>query len=393
MRQRKRHPLDVPTPVAVALADFCRRAAAPVDPRTVRDALSLLSPKQDEQVLELAGAEPRAKPLGPFAVVDMIETGATAHAAAERQLAGAFDRIELADLEDVALAPRRAEGAVERVEEPPHAEAPPKRKRTPKTTVEERVAPKVVRRAGEPPPAPKPQPARAPPRYSTFHKKNLPQPRGRFTRVDVIKQNSHKLLDTHMKEELERLIEQHGHRYAIRRALESSYAGKKGEPLSIAEVENALRHHELRRLIGERERTIVIAAVTETRGDLGRAAMMLGMKPDELDHVVLNAGAQQEIEKVREHHAREALAHGNIRFKLELMEKTKYLADLGVEKRFRDALALELSELLDKALDGATDVEALIREVARREALPYEKFKAAVDRTGLSAAYRRRLAS
>lgn len=392
MRQRKRHPLDVPTPVAVALADFCRRAGAPVDPRTVRDALSLLSANQDEQVLELAGAEPRAKPLGPFAVVDLIETGATAHTVAERQLAGAFDRIELADLELQPTPPPPA--APPQVAEPVIEEpGKPRRKRAAKTTVEDRVAPKVVRRAGEPPPPPKPPPARAPPKYSTFHKKNLPQPRGRFTRVDVIKQNSHKLLDTHMKEELEQLIEQHGHRYAIRRALEPIYAGKKGEPLSIAEVENALRHHELRRLIGERERTIVIAAVTETRGDLGRAAMMLGMKPDELDHVVLNAGAQQEIEKVREHHAREALAHGNLRFKLELMEKTKYLADLGVEKRFRDALALEVSELLDKAMDGATDVDSLVREVARREALPYEKFKAAVDRTGLSAAYRRRLAS
>jgi hypothetical protein len=55
-----------------------------------------------------------------------------------------------------------------------------------------------------------------------------------------------------MKEELEALIRQHGHRVALRRALEPSYAGRGGEALSLAEVEAALVHHELRSLISER---------------------------------------------------------------------------------------------------------------------------------------------
>src|SRR5688572_29588399 len=98
MRQRKRHPLDVPTPVAVALADFCRRAGATVDPRTVRDALSLLGPADDARVLKLAAAEPPARPLGPFAVVELLETKHSAEDVAARQKAGEFDAIELADI-------------------------------------------------------------------------------------------------------------------------------------------------------------------------------------------------------------------------------------------------------------------------------------------------------
>jgi hypothetical protein len=37
---RKRHPDDVPTPVAVAVSDFCRRARVPAPPALVRDALA-----------------------------------------------------------------------------------------------------------------------------------------------------------------------------------------------------------------------------------------------------------------------------------------------------------------------------------------------------------------
>jgi hypothetical protein len=136
-----------------------------------------------------------------------------------------------------------------------------------------------------------------------------------------------------------------------------------------------------------------VAAVTETKGDVGRAAFTLGMKPDELEHVILNSGAQQDVGRIREHHAREALAHGNLRLKLDLVERSKYLADLGVEKRFRESLALELTELLDRSLSAAKDLDGLLLDASRREGLAYDKLKSAVDRTGLSAQYRRRLAS
>lgn len=388
MRQRKRHPLDVPTPVAVALADFCRRAGATVDPRTVRDALSLLDAAEDSRVLAFCSVDPLARPLGPFAVVEILETSGSAHAVAEREKAGEFDAVPLADF---AEEPKTVAAAPAPAPLPSPPAATPKKRRS-KSDLTARVAPKH-RKAGAPPTPPRPPAPRASPRYSVFQKKNLPLPRGRYTRVDLTKAKVHKLLEPHMREELEALIKQHGHRVAVKRALDPIYLGKKGEALQVSDIEEALLHHDLRTVIAESEKQLVIAAVTEARGDLGRAAATLGMRTEELDHVVLNCGAAAEIAKVREHHAREALAHGNVRLKLELLGKPKYLADLGVEKRFRDALALELTELLDKALFAAKDVDGLVHEVARREGLPYEKLKVAVDRTGLSAAYKRRLAS
>src|SRR6059058_302551 len=41
--QRKRQPDDVPTPVAVALSDYCRRAKSPAPAPEVRAALALIA--------------------------------------------------------------------------------------------------------------------------------------------------------------------------------------------------------------------------------------------------------------------------------------------------------------------------------------------------------------
>lgn len=392
MRQRKRHPLDVPTPVAVALADFCRRAGAPVDPRTVRDALSLLDEAKDDHLLLYAAQAPFAKPLGPYAVIDIIETGMTPFEGAERQLAGVYDHVMLAPPPPEAHPPpEQAVPTPEPVElaadEDEAAPAPRSKKGRAAAAVSSRIAPKH-RKATDPKPLPPPP---AEPRLSAFRKRDLPKPRGRYTRVEGTRLKVETLFKPHLKEELEALIRQHGHRVAIRRALDSQYYGKKGEALESSDVADAMLHHGLRTALTERERMLVLSAVTDSRGDLARASAALGMKPEELDHIVLNTGAANDIAQIREHHAREALAHGNLRHKLELLDKGKYLEGLGVEKRFRDALALELKEVLDQALGRAKDVDGLVTEVARREGLSHEKLRLAMDRTGLSAQYQRRL--
>ena len=69
--ERKRQPDDVPTPVAVAVSDYCRRAGAPASPRAVREALSALLESDDFRVRAVTDAEPPVRPLGPFAVVDL----------------------------------------------------------------------------------------------------------------------------------------------------------------------------------------------------------------------------------------------------------------------------------------------------------------------------------
>jgi hypothetical protein len=384
MKQRKRHPLDVPTPVAVALADFCRRAEAVTDPRSVRDALSLIDAAQDVRVLELAGAAPPMKPLGPFAVIDMLE-GMTPQDASRRQREGRYDLVSFIDVSDLpppAPSPSPAE--------PDDDEAPPRAKKTrrtrqPKQTVADRIAP--VKRAPKGTVAEAPAAPPKDPPVSVWRKRELPAGRGRFTRVDSVKARASKLFEPHKREELERLISQSEHRVALLRALESQYTGKSGDALALADVEAAVAKHGLRAPLEARERELLIAAVTEALGSRFRAAGALGLRPDELDHIALNCGADAELAKIREHHAREALAHGNLKLKLDLLERGKYLADLGVERRFKDALALELKELCDKQLPGPADVKELVAAAARAAGLNAEKLRRAMDQSGLSAQY------
>ncbi|HZI05888.1 MAG TPA: hypothetical protein VEZ71_17795, partial [Archangium sp.] len=87
--QRQRQPDDVPTPVAVAVSDYCRRAKAPATPTEVREALALLSEDEDFRVRTLTDTEPQARPLGPFAVVDLLK-GTAPELAAKRQECGYY---------------------------------------------------------------------------------------------------------------------------------------------------------------------------------------------------------------------------------------------------------------------------------------------------------------
>ena len=91
--QRQRQPDDVPTPVAVAVSDFCRRAKSPATPTEVREALALLSEADDFRVRTLTDTEPQARPLGPFAVVDVLK-GTAPTLAAARQGCGYYDVVQ-----------------------------------------------------------------------------------------------------------------------------------------------------------------------------------------------------------------------------------------------------------------------------------------------------------
>jgi hypothetical protein len=392
MKQRRRHPLDVPTPVAVALADFCRRADAVTDPRSVRDALSLLDAGQDPLVLLIAGAAPGAKPLGPFAVIDIVLEGMTPQDAARRQREGRYDLVSFIEVPEAPPAPPPSpKRAPEASPEKPAAKRR-RKKAEAKAALTERIAPKKRAPRGEAPVAP-PPPPRESPAVSLWLKRDLPRGRGRFANVETTKARAAKLLEPQKREELEALIAQHGHRVAVQQALAAQYMGRKGEPLSLAEVETAIAKHGLRPTLEAKERELLVTAVTEAKGSFFRAAAALGMKPEELDHVALNSGAQLELARIREHHAREALAHGNVRLKLDLLERGKYLADLGVERRFREALTIELKELLDALLPGPADVKELATAAARAHGLDAEKLRRAMDRTGLSAQYAVQLSS
>lgn len=117
-----RDPADVPAPVAIALADFCRRADRPAPAEEVRQALARLSPDEDAAVLRLCAAEPQAKPLSPHAVVDVIR-GLPAREAARREAEDGYAAIARAAAEaardaaaresDEAAAPAVGSGAAQ----------------------------------------------------------------------------------------------------------------------------------------------------------------------------------------------------------------------------------------------------------------------------------------
>src|SRR5687767_168478 len=87
--RRRREPEEVPTPVAVAVADFCRRAGAPAPPAEVRQALATLESEEDFRARMVADGEPLARPLGPWALVDVVR-GAAPDLAAAREACGYY---------------------------------------------------------------------------------------------------------------------------------------------------------------------------------------------------------------------------------------------------------------------------------------------------------------
>src|SRR5512140_1057143 len=109
--QRRRRPDEVPTPLAVALSDFCRRAKSPASAAEVREALALLSPEDEFRVRQLTDREPEASPLGPFAVVDVL-AGTPPHLAAQRQAVGYYDVARKLSAERAAPPPRKSEPPV-----------------------------------------------------------------------------------------------------------------------------------------------------------------------------------------------------------------------------------------------------------------------------------------
>src|SRR5262249_51392714 len=116
--ERKRQPDDVPTPVAVAVSDFCRRPGTPAAPRAGREALPTMPDADDFRVRAVTDAEPPVRPLGPFAVVDLAR-GTPADIAALRERSGYYALVEeLLGLQD-------SRGALPAPSTPGFAAAPP----------------------------------------------------------------------------------------------------------------------------------------------------------------------------------------------------------------------------------------------------------------------------
>lgn len=330
---RKRNADEVPTTVAVAVADFCRRAGAPAPPAEVRDALSALGPDDDFRVRALADGEPPLRPLGPYAVVDVL-AGTAPALAARRQESGYYLLArELLAREHPCehSSPHGAPGpgdAEPRAAPPPAGRLPaspggaePRPRPPAATTVAERIAPK--RRTALTKPADV-QPA---------------APRGRFTQLPA----EPPALEGLDAERLADLLAQHAHRPALLRAL----SGGRTPPLTPEALDAALERSGLLERTARHERTLVLAALEEHGGALGRAAWSLGVRPPQLSAWVEELGLAEQVERLRERFRRQALAPAHWTARLDLLGKRKYLEDLGISADFERELSRDLRHALE----------------------------------------------
>ena len=364
--ERKRQPDDVPTPVAVAVSDFCRRAGTPAPPRAIREALSTVSETDDFRIRAVTDTDPPVRPLGPFAVVDLAR-GTPADTAALRERAGYYALVEeLLALQDQRIPlPAPASASVVAapsvpVPSPPAATpAPPERPTSRQSpappTVAERIAP---RRRTAPVPA---------------------TPRGRFTQVDAQPAALETLQGPEGRAALETLLTQYGHRIAVLRALASGYTGRRGEP-SAPELDDLLAHHGLLEAAETRERELLLSALSEHRGALGRVAWALGLRGGELTAVVSRLGLGPEVDRLRERFRREALTPASWTARLDLLGRRKYLEDLGVEREFEERLRGDLGREMRALAAEGEDVPAAL---ARRLAVSPTLVGRALERLGL----------
>ena len=383
---RRRHPDDVPTPVAVAVSDFCRRARSPASATAVREALALLSEADDFRVRALTDSEPESHPLGPFAVVDVI-AGAAQALASQRETTGYYELVQaLADerlkkaplpsapsrLPPAAEAAAWREGAGQPIESPRPVKTKPK-------TMAEKIAPKK-RSAGDEPSSQEPD-APAAPGTAFLPKRALPAPRGRFTRVETARLPYGDLLAPAMKLQLDALIDQTSHRIQMRQALELGYSGQRGV-LSVQDVEEAVAHHKLKARLEKKEREVLISSLHEARGSSGRASTALGMTPQELTHLVDGLSLRREVDEVRSHWVREALSPKNLTARFDMLGRSRYLQDLGIEAKFQTALTRDLEKLIKASADEGS-FEAVLKAVSLQNGLNLELLTKTVDRLGL----------
>jgi hypothetical protein len=388
--QRKRDPDAVPTPVAVALSDFCRRAKSPAAAPEVRAALALLSEEEDFRLQSLAERDPEATPLGPYAVIDVLH-GTAPTLAAQRQAVGYYELAQSL-VDALTVQPERRLEAPESKAQPtaelpvaivPSAPEETSRKRKtkePAPTVSERIAPKkrepVAAQAAEP---------ELPP------KRELPKGRGRFTRLSVQKLASDQLLLASAHDHLSALIDQHPHRFSLQSALSAEYASPRSEGLALADLEAALTKHGLLDRLVAKERELILSAYTEHRGAIGRVSWALGVRPPELDKLVALNALGPEVEEVRERFRREALSPKNLASRIDLLGRHRYLEDLGIERKFREALSRDLSQMLEPLAASSPSLTALAERAGREYAVEGELIARAVEKLGLSENLKRRL--
>ncbi|MDQ3266282.1 MAG: hypothetical protein M3Y59_21980 [Myxococcota bacterium] len=366
----------------------------------VREALALLGDSDEFRVRALTDAEPPAQPLGPFAVVDILE-GTAPDLAARRQELGYYELARTLAEVRTQPAPQSledegwpqdptpsAEGTTARLSqllgpgEAQRKERAKKEKETPKQTVAERIAPR--KRGGT-------IPTNAASEVDLSRDEELPIPRGRFTRLEAPKEPLGQLYANEARENLEGLVEQHPNRVALLRAMSQRYSGRKGL-LDMEDLKAVLSRHALDRAFVAKERDLVLGTLTDNRGALSRAAFSLDLTGPELRSLIDQSELATEVEELRERFRREALAPKNLKLRLDLLARSKYLDDLGIRRKFSERLEGELRELFRETLPDATSFDHLIELTSRRHAVDASSLRRAVERLGLLETLSRKVA-
>ncbi len=365
--KRQRRPDEVPAAVAVAVADFCRRANSPAPPVDVRDALSCLSDQDEFRVRQLTDGEPTVTPLGPYAVVDVL-SGTRPDLAARRQELGYYEVVRelLAErdrTEPVAHAVAAPPPPAPKFEPPPPVKTPPDE---PATKAPPTLAEKIA-----------PQKRKVQPHLAEA------KPRGRFAQLSAARRPFEELSGNEGRALLEGLIAQHGHRFAVLRTLKAQFAGRRTNEVSPVDFEYLLDKHQLRARLVFCENEQLLAAFLEHKGARNRVAWALRLSPAELDKLVKDNGIGRQVEELRERFRREALAPRNLRQRLDLVGRTRYLADLGIERRFEEELRAQLHALLEQSRKAT--LEDAVDHVARQQGLSGELLARAVKKLGLEA--------
>ncbi len=396
---RRRNPEDVPTPVAIAVADYCRRAQASASPARVREALCLLSADDDFRAQALADGAPLATPLGPFAVVDVL-LGTAPEVASQREQTGYYELVGAMVAQQEPPKPQPAAKAVSSLSAQPLARlsrAPVELPESPRAaakakakaeSVRQRIAP-VHRRfedtivaTDSSPTVQEPEvsegPPPTPPAGTQWRRRDLPAPRGRFTRVEPLKQPWRFLMEASLKNDLIELIKQHGNRLAIYKVLGAQYEGRRrGSVLSVDEVVELLKHHGIFAALEAYERERLMSVLTEQKGFLAQTAHLFECTIDELLALITVIGLSEAVEALRERFRRESLASPNIRLQLKLVGRPKYLDDLGIRRRFEQFVGATLKKLIEETpgedwneqLEGLSSAKALPLDGLKRAAV------------------------
>ncbi|MFP2926405.1 hypothetical protein ACLESO_14535 [Pyxidicoccus sp. 3LG] len=223
-----------------------------------------------------------------------------------------------------------------------------------------------------------------------FSRRDLPRPRGRFTRVEAPRSPFLELTRLDGKPTVEAALEAAEHRFALLRSLSQRFNGPRGE-LTLMDLEGVLKDHGLLDTLTEKERRQVLAGYSDQRGASGRVAWSLGLSPSELQRLVSVLGLVDEVEALRERFRREALATPHLTHRLDLLGREKYLTDLGIQRKFADSLRKELERLVGDELPEATELHGLADAVGRKHGAPAELVFRAFERLGLAEGLRKRL--